>query len=144
MQTAVALLMAAVSVAVTLVSDPVLNLMLCGVLAVLLVAHLLQISGRGQTAVAPTLKADVKSAIAPSGESEIGIVLVDAGGKRIAVTKCLRAVYNLGLRDAWQMVEHTPSIIRLDATVQEAQHVAARLGACGATVRLVKRGEEAE
>lgn len=121
-----------------------LHVLECVLFVVLLLA--LKGNGRNRKSIAPSLNKKVRLALEPLGESEFDILLENAGARKIAVAKCLRQMYDMGLYDAHQIIENKPSIIQLAVSKQEAEYVAARLTDCGATVSLksIRSGERSE
>ena len=98
-------------------------------------------TGPGTTSDTLSLSEHARSEIGPAGEPEFNILLVDAGSRRMAVLRCLRQLYSVGLRRAWSVTKDTPSVIQIAASRREADFVAARLVECGATVDIVKAQE---
>jgi len=59
-----------------------------------------------------------------------------AGEKKIQVIKEIRAITNLGLKEAKDMVEGAPGTVKEDVSKQEAEDIKKKLEAQGATVEL--------
>lgn len=64
------------------------------------------------------------------------VVLAKAGDQKIQVIKEIRAVTNLGLKEAKDLVEGAPKTIKEDATKDEAQQMKQKLEAVGAVIEL--------
>jgi large subunit ribosomal protein L7/L12 len=64
------------------------------------------------------------------------VVLTQAGDKKIQVIKELRAVTTLGLKEAKDLVEGAPKVIKDGATKEEADKIKAMLEAQGAKVEI--------
>jgi large subunit ribosomal protein L7/L12 len=64
------------------------------------------------------------------------VVLASAGDKKIQVIKEIRAVTNLGLKEAKDLVESAPKPIKDNATKEEAEKIKAMLEAVGAKVEI--------
>jgi large subunit ribosomal protein L7/L12 len=77
-------------------------------------------------------------AAAPAAEEKtaFNVVLTDAGANKIAVIKEVRAVTNLGLKEAKDLVEAAPKVVKEGATKEEAAELKKKLEAAGAKVEL--------
>ncbi|MBF0215377.1 MAG: 50S ribosomal protein L7/L12 [Candidatus Omnitrophica bacterium] len=64
------------------------------------------------------------------------VVLADAGAQKIQVIKEIRALTNLGLKEAKDLVESAPKEIKTDVQKEEAQKIKKQLEAVGAKVEL--------
>jgi len=64
------------------------------------------------------------------------VVLMEAGGNKIAVIKEVRAATNLGLKEAKDLVEGAPKAVKESATKEEAEELKKKLEAAGAKVEL--------
>ncbi len=75
---------------------------------------------------------------APAAEEKTAfdVVLTDAGAQKIAVIKEVRAVTNLGLKEAKELVESAPKPIKEGATKEEAEELKKKLEAAGAKVEI--------
>ena len=74
---------------------------------------------------------------APAEEkSEFTVVLASAGDKKINVIKEVRAATGLGLKEAKDLVEAAPSIVKEGIPEAEANEIKAKLEEAGATVEL--------
>lgn len=75
---------------------------------------------------------------APAGEekSTFQVVLSSAGDKKINVIKEIRAVTSLGLKEAKDLVESAPKVIKDNASKEEAAKIKATLEAVGAKVEI--------
>jgi large subunit ribosomal protein L7/L12 len=72
---------------------------------------------------------------APAEEqTEFDVVLTGAGDKKINVIKVVRALTNLGLKEAKDVVEGTPSTVLSAVSKEAAQDAKAKLEAEGAQV----------
>lgn len=69
-------------------------------------------------------------------KTEFDVVLVSFGEKKIDVIKEVRAITGLGLKEAKDMVEGAPKVIKEAAPKAEAEEVKGKLEAVGATVEL--------
>ena len=74
---------------------------------------------------------------APSEEkSEFNIELTTVGDKKINVIKVIREVTALGLKEAKDLADGAPSIIKESVPTEEANEVKTKLEEAGATVNL--------
>lgn len=69
-------------------------------------------------------------------QTEFTVVLKDIGDKKINVIKEVRAVTNLGLKEAKDLVEGAPSNVKEGVSKQEAADIKAKLESAGATVEI--------
>jgi large subunit ribosomal protein L7/L12 len=94
----------------------------------------------GVTAAAPMAAA----AAAPAGDGaaaaeeqdEFDVVLTAAGDKKIQVIKEVRALTNLGLKEAKDLVDSAPKAVLEKVSKEDAEKAKATLVAAGATVEL--------
>ncbi|MHB8894816.1 MAG: 50S ribosomal protein L7/L12 [Candidatus Geothermincolia bacterium] len=95
----------------------------------------------GVTAAAPVAVA----AGAPAGgeeaaeaeeKTQFDVVLISAGEKKIPVIKEVRAITNLGLKEAKALVEEAPKPVKEGVNKDEAEKLKAQLEDAGATVEL--------
>jgi large subunit ribosomal protein L7/L12 len=76
-------------------------------------------------------------AAAPAEEkTEFTVVLAAAGAQKINVIKEVRAITNLGLKEAKDLVEGAPKPVKEGVTKEEAEKIKKQLEAAGATVEL--------
>ncbi len=87
----------------------------------------------GVTAAAPVAVAAVADA-APAGPVEVTVTLTSDGGAKIPVIKVVREITGLGLKEAKDLVDNTPSVIKANISVEEAEAIKAKLVEAGATV----------
>jgi large subunit ribosomal protein L7/L12 len=94
----------------------------------------------GVTAAAPMampMMAGAAVAEAPKEEkTEFQVVLKAAGEKKIQVIKVVRQLTQLGLKEAKELVDSAPSVVKESATKDEAQRMKEQLEAEGAAVEL--------
>ena len=76
------------------------------------------------------------AAAAAEEKTEFNIVLVDSGDKKINVIKVVRALTGLGLKEAKDAVEGTPSILKEGVSKDEAEAAKKELEEAGAKVEL--------
>lgn len=85
-------------------------------------------------AVAPGAAAS--AAPAAEEKTSFNVELTDAGANKINVIKVLRELTQLGLKDAKDLVDAAPKIIKENATKEEAENMKKKLEEAGAKVTL--------
>ena len=95
----------------------------------------------GVSAAAPVAAAAVAAgpaaAAAPVEEqTEFTVILAAAGDKKIEVIKEVRAITGLGLKEAKDLVEGAPKVVKESATKDEAAKIKKVLEENGATVEV--------
>jgi large subunit ribosomal protein L7/L12 len=83
---------------------------------------------------APAVGGD--GAAAAEEQSTFDVVLTGAGDKKIQVIKVVRALTNLGLKEAKDLVDGAPNPVKEGVTREEADQAKAQLEEAGATVEL--------
>ncbi len=94
----------------------------------------------GVSAAAPVAVA-AAAGTADAGEAaveqdEFDVVLTSFGGNKVAVIKAVRTITGLGLKEAKDAVESTPSTIKEAASKDESAEIKKQLEEAGATVEL--------
>lgn len=69
-------------------------------------------------------------------KSAFNVELTDAGGQKIAVIKVVKEITGKGLKDAKDMVDKAPAVIKENAEKAEAEELKKKLEEAGATVEL--------
>ena len=69
-------------------------------------------------------------------QSEFTVTLVSVGDKKIQVLKELRALTQLGLKEAKDIIDKTPSVVKENVTKEEADKIKAKLEEVGAKVEV--------
>ena len=91
----------------------------------------------GVSAAAPVAAA---AAAGPAAVAEVqttfDVILTDAGANKINVIKEVRAVTNLGLKEAKDLVEGAPKAVKEGATKDEADAIKKKLEDAGAKVQV--------
>jgi large subunit ribosomal protein L7/L12 len=93
----------------------------------------------GVSAAAPVAMAAPAAAAeaAPVEEqTEFSVVITGVGDKKINVIKEVRAITSLGLKEAKDLVEKLPGVVKEGIPKDEAQAVAKQLTEAGATVEV--------
>ncbi|MEW6610497.1 MAG: 50S ribosomal protein L7/L12 [Patescibacteria group bacterium] len=96
----------------------------------------------GVSAAAPVVAAVPAPGVAANAEeaeeekSSFNIELAEAGANKIAVIKVVREVTGKGLKDAKDLVDGAPKVLKEGATKQEAEEMKKKLEEAGAKVNL--------
>ncbi len=94
----------------------------------------------GVTAAAPVAFAagagQAASAPAPEEKTVFTVMLTAIGAKKIQVIKEVRAVTDLGLKEAKDLVESAPSAVKENINKEEAEAIKEKLESAGATAEL--------
>ena len=96
----------------------------------------------GVTIAAPVAAAPAAAAGGAAGaaaaeeKTEFTVILKGAGEKKIQVIKEIRAITNLGLKEAKDLVEGAPGTVKEGVSKQEAEEIKKKLEAQGAVVEL--------
>ena len=90
------------------------------------------------TAAAPMAMAMAPAAGAAAEEekTEFTVVLIGAGDKKIQVIKEVRAITQLGLKEAKALVDNPPKPIKEDISKEEAEEIKAKIEAVGGAVEV--------
>ena len=75
-------------------------------------------------------------AAAAEEKTEFNVILASAGDKKINVIKVVREVTGLGLKEAKEMVDGAPKVVKEGASKAEAEDIKTKLEAEGAKVNL--------
>lgn len=75
-------------------------------------------------------------AAAAEEKTEFDVKLVDAGAKKIQVIKVVREVTGLGLKEAKDLVDGAPKVVKEKVAKADAESVKAKLEAEGAKVEI--------
>ena len=93
------------------------------------------VSAMAPVAAAPTTGGDAE--VKPEIEkTEFKVNLKDVGQEKIKVIKALRSVTTLALKEARDMVDSAPCVVKDSASKEEAQKIKEALEAAGAKVEL--------
>src|SRR5687767_12380311 len=96
----------------------------------------------GVTAAAPVAVAAPGAApaagdgAAAEEQTAFDVVLTDAGEKKIQVIKVVRAITNLGLKEAKDLVDGAPNPVKEGASREEADEIKTQLEEAGAKVEV--------
>ena len=87
-------------------------------------------------AAAPAGGAGGGGAAAAEEQTEFSVILKEAGGKKIQVIKVVREITGLGLKEAKDMVDGAPQVVKAGATKDEAAAIKAKLEEQGAVAEV--------
>jgi len=96
----------------------------------------------GVTAAAPVALAAAPAAgggaaqAAAEEQTAFDVVLSGVGDKKIQVIKTVREVTSLGLKEAKDLVEAAPKVVKAGVSKEEAETIKKRLEEAGATVEI--------
>lgn len=92
----------------------------------------------GVTAAAAVAAAPAAGGEAAAAEeqTEFDVVLTSFGEKKVGVIKVVRAITGLGLKEAKEAVEGTPTTVKEGVSKDEAEDVKKQLEEAGATVEI--------
>ncbi len=96
----------------------------------------------GVTAAAPVAMPMAGMPAAGAGEqaaeekTEFDVVLKEIGSQKIQVIKVVRAITNLGLKEAKELVESAPKAVKEGVSKAEAEEIKKQLEDVGATVEI--------
>ncbi|MCH7832874.1 MAG: 50S ribosomal protein L7/L12 [Proteobacteria bacterium] len=93
------------------------------------------VSAAAPVAVVAAVPADADGAAAEE-KNEFDVILASIGDKKINVIKEVRALTQLGLKEAKDLVESAPAQIKEGVPKEEAEEIKKKLEDAGATVEL--------
>ena len=90
----------------------------------------------GVTAAAPVAAAAAGAADAGAAKDSFDVELTSAGDKKVGVIKVVREITGLGLKEAKELVDGAPGVIKEGVAAAEAEELKAKLEEAGASVTL--------
>ncbi len=93
----------------------------------------------GVSAAAPVAMAAAAGGAGEEAEEvkdEFNVILTGIGDKKIQVIKVVRAITSLGLKEAKELVEQAPTVVKEGVTKEEAEQFKAKLEEVGAIIDL--------
>lgn len=92
----------------------------------------------GVSAAAPVMMAAGPAAggAAAEEQTEFNVVLASAGSNKVGAIKAVRAITGLGLKEAKDMVESAPTVVKEGVSKEDAEKFKKDLEEAGATVEL--------
>jgi len=94
------------------------------------------VSAAAAVAAAPAAAAGDAGGEAAAEKDEFDVVLTAFGDKKVGVIKAVRAITGLGLKEAKDMVESTPTTVKEAASKAEAEDLKKQLEEAGGSVEL--------
>jgi large subunit ribosomal protein L7/L12 len=76
------------------------------------------------------------AAAAAEEQSEFNVELTSFGANKVAVIKAVREITGLGLKEAKDMVEGAPSVLKEAVSKEEAEEIKKKLEETGATITI--------
>ena len=92
----------------------------------------------GVSAAAPVGVVAAAGAAAPAAEekTEFDVILANFGANKLNVIKAVREITGLGLKDAKDLVEGAPKMLKEGVSKEDAEKIKEQLSAAGATVTI--------
>ena len=90
----------------------------------------------GVTAAAPVAVDAAGAADAGAAKDSFDIELTSAGDKKVGVIKVVREITGLGLKEAKELVDGAPAMVKEGVATAEAEEIKAKLEEAGASVTL--------
>lgn len=87
-------------------------------------------------AAAVAVAAPAAAAAAAEEQTEFNVILTGFGDNKVAVIKVIRGITGLGLKEAKDLVEGAPSVVKEGVTKEEAATIKKELEEAGATVEV--------
>jgi large subunit ribosomal protein L7/L12 len=92
--------------------------------------------GVSAAVVAAPAAAPASDSASVEEKTEFDVVLTGFGENKVAAIKAVRSITGLGLKEAKELVEGTPSPLKEGATKEEADDIKKQLEEAGATVEV--------
>ena len=90
----------------------------------------------GVTAAAPVAVAAAGAGEAAAAKDSFDIELTAAGDKKVGVIKVVREITGLGLKEAKELVDGAPTVLKEGVAAAEAEEIKTKLEEAGASVTL--------
>ena len=94
------------------------------------------VSASAAVAVAAPLAGTSGEEAAGEEQTEFDVMLASFGEKKVGVIKAVRAITGLGLKEAKDLVEAAPSVVKESINKDEAEEIKKKLEEAGATVEI--------
>ena len=88
------------------------------------------------TAAAPVAVAAAGAGEAAAAKDSFDIELTAAGDKKVGVIKAVREITGLGLKEAKELVDGAPTVLKEGVAAAEAEEIKTKLEEAGASVTL--------
>ena len=90
----------------------------------------------GVTAAAPVAVAAAGAGEAAAAKDSFNVELTAAGDKKVGVIKAVREITGLGLKEAKELVDGAPTVVKEGVATAEAEEIKTKLEEAGASVTL--------
>ncbi|WP_421040968.1 50S ribosomal protein L7/L12 [Mammaliicoccus vitulinus] len=90
----------------------------------------------GVTAAAPVAAAGAAGADAAAEQTEFDVELTSAGDSKIKVVKAVKEVTGLGLKEAKEIVDNAPKVVKEGLSKEDAEALKEKLEEVGASVEV--------
>ncbi len=90
----------------------------------------------GVSAAAVAVQGPAVAGAAEEGKSTSDVELTDAGGQKVAVIKAVKDALALGLKEAKDLVDGAPTVLKQGMKKEDAEELKKKLEAAGAKVTL--------
>ena len=90
----------------------------------------------GVTAAAPVAVAAAGAGEAAAAKDSFAVELTAAGDKKVGVIKAVREITGLGLKEAKELVDGAPTVVKEGVATAEAEEIKTKLEEAGASVTL--------
>ena len=90
----------------------------------------------GVTAAAPVAVAGAAGAAEEAAKDSFDVELTAAGDKKVGVIKVVREITGLGLKEAKELDDGAPAVVKEGVATAEAEEIKAKLEEAGASVTL--------
>ena len=94
------------------------------------------VSASAAVAVAAPIAGTSGEEAAGEEQTEFDVMLASFGEKKVGVIKAVRAITGLGLKEAKDLVEAAPSVIKEGINKDESEEIKKKLEEAGATVEI--------
>ena len=94
------------------------------------------VSASAAIAVAAPTAGTAGEEAATEEQTEFDVMLASFGEKKVGVIKAVRAITALGLKEAKDLVEAAPSVVKEGVNKDESEEIKKQLEAAGATVEI--------
>jgi len=90
----------------------------------------------GVSAAAPVAAVAAVAAAPVEEKTEFDVILTDGGAQKVAVIKVVRNITNLGLKEAKDLVDGAPKLLKAAAKKEEAEAIKKEIEASGGKVEI--------
>ncbi|MDG8725378.1 50S ribosomal protein L7/L12 [Streptococcus pneumoniae] len=94
------------------------------------------VTAAAPVAVAAAAPVAVAAADAGAAKDSFDVELTSAGDKKVGVIKVVREITGLGLKEAKELVDGAPALVKEGVATAEAEEIKAKLEEAGASVTL--------